>query len=664
VTLSYSNYDSLLIGWDALELVDDLSFHAGSSQYCSGSSARANIISVDNWTITDGGYNDSLCGGPIVDFVSISPLEPWYNDTLLGYCNATDSDLDNLTYYYRWYRDDVFNVSGSYFFGNSSGQNINVNNISNSSTLFGEDWIFSCMVSDGAINSSWVNSSSVFIYEPFSPVVDSVNISPLNPGFDDDLLGYCNATDSNFDNLTYYYKWYKDGVSNVSGGGAQNYTQGFKVNVNNLSNSLTADGENWSFSCLASDGTFNSSWMNSSIVFVSSNYSDCTEGVYSGSFVNFNVSQLNNSDQLPVNNLTSILNGQINYTAIATCNDGSVDFSLEVNETICNSGYSLVGANCKIVVGFNDADYSFDSTNFSIYDLIDSPISVQNPVLKNNFGLINYTENVTINESINITGNILISQNSIFVDSAFLPTFSKPAILKIFGLGYTDPVIMRNGAECSDSICTLLSYSGGNLSFSVTSFSNYSVSEGPICGDSSCNGDETCSSCAEDCGVCSDNDGDSSGGGDSELNIPSVKDEIESKVNLSMCNNGILDSGEEGIDCGSICGKSCFVDSLKDISDDVNSGFLDNENLSKGGFFKNIFSSIGSYFKKNAANIFLNLIKVVVIIGILVVLFFIVRFFVKKKMRHDLLEKYRQNIFDYLRFKRDYGPFGFSMARA
>jgi hypothetical protein len=55
-TLSTANYDALLIGWDALELSNNVTFHGGNSKYCSGANARANIIATDNWTFTlDGG---------------------------------------------------------------------------------------------------------------------------------------------------------------------------------------------------------------------------------------------------------------------------------------------------------------------------------------------------------------------------------------------------------------------------------------------------------------------------------------------------------------------------------------------------------------------------------------------------------------------------------
>ena len=57
VTLSVANYDSLLIGWDALNLQSNVIFNGGNSKYSSGQAetARNHIISNDNWTITDGG---------------------------------------------------------------------------------------------------------------------------------------------------------------------------------------------------------------------------------------------------------------------------------------------------------------------------------------------------------------------------------------------------------------------------------------------------------------------------------------------------------------------------------------------------------------------------------------------------------------------------------
>lgn len=53
--LSVENYDALLIGWNSQNLNKNVFFHGGNSKYCSGASARANMIGMDNWSINDDG---------------------------------------------------------------------------------------------------------------------------------------------------------------------------------------------------------------------------------------------------------------------------------------------------------------------------------------------------------------------------------------------------------------------------------------------------------------------------------------------------------------------------------------------------------------------------------------------------------------------------------
>jgi hypothetical protein len=55
IALSTANYDALLNGWDAQALNSGVTFSGGNSTYCTGETARANMISSDSWTITDGG---------------------------------------------------------------------------------------------------------------------------------------------------------------------------------------------------------------------------------------------------------------------------------------------------------------------------------------------------------------------------------------------------------------------------------------------------------------------------------------------------------------------------------------------------------------------------------------------------------------------------------
>ena len=59
--LSRSNYEALLINWNAQALQRGVTFDGGDSTYCSSAAAnaRANMINSDGWAITDGGQD---CG--------------------------------------------------------------------------------------------------------------------------------------------------------------------------------------------------------------------------------------------------------------------------------------------------------------------------------------------------------------------------------------------------------------------------------------------------------------------------------------------------------------------------------------------------------------------------------------------------------------------------
>ena len=54
--LSPQNYDALLVGWNSLDLLSDMDFHAGASQYTEAAAeARQSIIDDFGWSISDGG---------------------------------------------------------------------------------------------------------------------------------------------------------------------------------------------------------------------------------------------------------------------------------------------------------------------------------------------------------------------------------------------------------------------------------------------------------------------------------------------------------------------------------------------------------------------------------------------------------------------------------
>ncbi len=92
------------------------------------------------------------------------------------------------------------------------------------------------------------------------------------------------------------------------------------------------------------------------------------------------------------------------------------------------------------------------------------------------------------------------------MNSTALPGFNKSAVLSLYNLNFTNPIIQKDGSECHSQICTKLDYTNGTLVFSITGFSTYSASEGHYCSDSICNNGETCSTCPADCGSCSNNE--------------------------------------------------------------------------------------------------------------------------------------------------------------
>jgi surface protein len=90
VTISQTNYDSLLIGWNAQTLQPGVTFSGGNSTYCSEAAiaARANMISSDSWVITDGGLGSCPPANP-----NVAPdLTP---DSDTGISNSDNFTLDN-----------------------------------------------------------------------------------------------------------------------------------------------------------------------------------------------------------------------------------------------------------------------------------------------------------------------------------------------------------------------------------------------------------------------------------------------------------------------------------------------------------------------------------------------------------------------------------------
>ena len=77
VTLSVENYDSLLLGWSTIDtgespLQNAVPFHAGNSEYCTGTAARTILRAGLSWTISDGGQASDCSSDSSLSALSVS----------------------------------------------------------------------------------------------------------------------------------------------------------------------------------------------------------------------------------------------------------------------------------------------------------------------------------------------------------------------------------------------------------------------------------------------------------------------------------------------------------------------------------------------------------------------------------------------------------------
>lgn len=187
-----------------------------------------------------------------------------------------------------------------------------------------------------------------------------------------------------------------------------------------------------------------------------------------------------------------------------------IQFTGFVSEGEVTSAVSIDGL--RIVYDtFNGTTTNFGILNTSELNNLSSMI-----LEKTAYGKVVWQENVNLtltgstDRTVNFDVDLNISDNLVSIDSSELPYLNKEVIISLYGLGFSDPQIMKGAAVCSD--CTEISYSGGTLIFSSTVFSDaYYVVETPIsffCGDGTCDAGEDAASCPADC-----DDGGGGGGG-------------------------------------------------------------------------------------------------------------------------------------------------------
>lgn len=299
----------------------------------------------------------SFAIAPFMTDASITPSYAYSDETILGYCEADDTDSTDLAYLYIWYKDDIsyltgmtylseyidysqdqddgFYCTGSIELTHPCGNGTDLNWTTYVESEFGGGKNFylyeNYTIPSGKIKGNYTFKANVLTAIQF-------RISCYN-GSDFELIqmysatGWCdnctlNVPDTCLDNGDGSIQMSVRGISYAGSYGARfyegqidwlnlsGYTPNVSVNVANLTANDTSIGDEFIFSCQAFDNEDYSSYLNSSALTIN----EFPDWVCSG------YEACNISDLSPCNETTDQNNGTRNYTG---------DYS-EFTPQVCN----------------------------------------------------------------------------------------------------------------------------------------------------------------------------------------------------------------------------------------------------------------------------------------------------------------------------------------
>lgn len=247
-----------------------------------------------------------------------------------------------------------------------------------------------------------VNHKSYF-WEQSDLTVNSVRISPNVSVTTDNIIGYCNATEGAGLNVSYQYRWYKDGALYTDTTNSSiSYTSGKETLLNTLSSSLTSVGDSYIFSCRALANNQGTGWSNSSsksiVGFLLDN---CTSQPYPL----FHLYYYDELDGIAINtsntynlffdgDYSASINGSFGY-------GGTHSICTNLDPTNKTFNVSLTGSFLLKKDLYATRTFNFDSAN-SIYTTNANATNLSLPLIKlNESSTINYNWLTTTFEPIN-----------------------------------------------------------------------------------------------------------------------------------------------------------------------------------------------------------------------------------------------------------------------
>lgn len=170
--LSYENYDALLAGWSQDNIKTGVSITSTEAVYCNSYFNRAYLVGTKKWTITDKGFDSSLCNP--TDIYLVDQTDPSVNEkeqgAIIGTLASVDADND---------QDHAYSLTCSGVYLDSAFFTINGADLTTATTLdfsspqdVNEDNIYDiCVVSKDKNGFSIKKEFSVRIVDVEEPVV-------------------------------------------------------------------------------------------------------------------------------------------------------------------------------------------------------------------------------------------------------------------------------------------------------------------------------------------------------------------------------------------------------------------------------------------------------------------------------------------------------------
>jgi len=295
---------------------------------------------------------------PIMNSTRITQETTGTNE-LLGFCSANDSDTATLGYNYHWFKEGVSQLNNnitSWCYQDNANESSSCGGLSD-----GSYEVFGDITYATYYKPVWVNGS-VQLELNTTHYDELTNVSFLDECLNEETLKYYYYSTSTLTASHIYFYCYNGtdyvemlhttgdfgGVTiheSVWWGMIGNYSQGTEQQLQNLSNSLTTKGDNWTLSCSAYD---TGSW---------SDAINVTYEVLNYPVQATNISYLNNSaghkvffqaTSLDYDSYTDVTSFYANASS-GTCEvTGNESSSYELNGTIFCSGTPSVSADINI----------------------------------------------------------------------------------------------------------------------------------------------------------------------------------------------------------------------------------------------------------------------------------------------------------------------------